>query len=468
MLRYPVLVLLLLVTGLTNAQVKYTLRYVDSSRAVVSVRIELAKPMFAPIDLVMPRSIPGAYNMLKYDYFIEQPRATGFAGKTYPLVKNFNDAPRFTCSDSGAMINSINYEVNLYKMEHQLFTPTDASIIRPGFAGILNYSVFGWIDGTELEPVLCSIQTFGNWPIFSTLVPSTKLQWGRLEFATDNYYSLADGQTFLGPAFQVKEYKGLVPLFVASYSQTTPEYLDDYGWQETTSMEILKDYFGDPPFKHYSLMLRSAIPPEPDRSGGFAMEHLQSSTFFNDTTLIRTKAMTSEERLQTRLPYLHHMAHSYLPLRCYGDTYRPHVLEIPPVINNIWFNEGFIWYLAYDTTKAERLLRGFKLNVYDASPLIKKLSLQQLSQTASLQYGDDFRLGRAVFSRGALMAKEMNEHIQQQTGGKKSIKDVYKYLYQWSQKNKRPFIVEEFPGLLKAATGVDLLAIYTKWQAPIK
>jgi hypothetical protein len=50
---------------------------------------------------------------------------------------------------------------------------------------------------------------------------------------------------------------------------------------------------------------------------------------------------------------------------------------------------------------------------------------------------------------------------------RKSIKDIYHYLYQWTKKNKRPFTINEFPGLLHTATGVDISDIYNKWQKSI-
>jgi predicted metalloprotease with PDZ domain len=65
------------------------------------------------------------------------------------------------------------------------------------------------------------------------------------------------------------------------------------------------------------------------------------------------------------------------------------------------------------------------------------------------------------------MAAEINNYLRQQTGGKASMRTVYRYLYEWSRRNRRPFTLQEFPGLLKSATGIDLTAIYNKWQLPI-
>ena len=257
-------------------------------------------------------------------------------------------------------------------------------------------------------------------------------------------------------------------MFVASYCQTADEYLDDYAEQEMISMGILKDYFGELPFQHYSLMLRSAVPLEPVSAPALAMEHLQSSTFFGDVSGIRTNPMSKEQIMRTIPTYLHHMAHAFIPLRCYGDTYKPYVEEIPPIINNIWFNEGFMWFLPYDTLKSERWKKIFIDNVYNTSPVIKKMSLQQLSQIASTMYGNDFRLGRAVYSRGALMAIEMNNYLKEKTNGRKSMKDVLRYLYNWAKENKRSFTLEEFPILINKACGIDLNHIYQKWQLPVE
>lgn len=97
-----------------------------------------------------------------------------------------------------------------------------------------------------------------------------------------------------------------------------------------------------------------------DEPGNFGMEHLQSSTFFGDTSGIHTQK-AGEKELWSRIPsYLHHMAHAYIPLR---------------------------W--------------------------------------------------------------------------------IYRYLYEWSVRTGRPFSMEEFPGLLKEATGLDISAIYNKWQGPV-
>lgn len=451
----------------SSGQVSYSITYNDSSSSKVKITIRPTKLKRGPIVFIMPRSVPGAYSILRYDSFIEGLSAIDNAGETLSVHKDSNGAPRWYCTDTAKVITQLTYEIDLRKMESQL-DPTDASIIRRGFAGLLNYSIFGWIEGTEQQPVQCTVHTFDQWPVFTSTQPTMQMAKGTLTFNVENYYTLADGQLFMGPQFQVKEFKGLVPLFIASYCQTGHEYLEDYGKQGIMSLEILHDYFGELPFKQYSILLRKALPLEPGSVPPFGMEHLQSSTFFGDTSDFRSNPLSKAELVATMPAYLHHMGHSFIPLRCYGDAYRPYVKEIPPVINNIWFNEGFMWFVLYEALKSDRWEKLFYNNTYKADPLIKKMSLQELSQEASFMYSSDFRLGRAVFSRGAGMAIEMNNYIKEKTGGKKSMKDVLRSLYYWTKENKRPFTMEEFPLLINKASGVNLTAIYNKWQLPIE
>lgn len=451
----------------SQAQVKYTLDYTDSTIAYVNITLQPTAPVKGSTAFVMPRSIPGSYSISLYDQFVEEVYAITPGGQKIPMQEDGNDAPRWYSTDSSQSIHHITYRVNLGKMENSI-SLADASIIRSGFAGILNYSVFGWMDGKEKEPVVCTVTSFPGWSIFSSNVPLVHPAKEKFIFQTDNYYTLADGQLFIGTRFKVKTYQGITPLYVAAYCETGEEYLDDYGNQGTSAMGILQEYFGEIPFQEYSILLRKALPPDHKIAPSLAMEHLQSSTFFGDTSGMR-KAPMSRERIIATIPtIIHHMAHSLLPLRCYGDNYRPYVLEIPPIINHIWFNEGFMWFLPYDTLKLARMKKRFTDNVYHTAPQIKQLSLQELSQLASTMYGTDFRIGTSLYSRGALMALEINECLLQQSGGKKSMKDVFRYLYQWSKQNKRPFTLQELPQLLNQSCQIDLGKIYAKWQLPIQ
>lgn len=435
---------------------------------MVTVTIRPDQAMRGGVDLIMPRSVPGAYSAIKYDMFLRGVEVEDVSGQWHAMTKNEDDGPRWHLDAVAGGVRSVHYQVDLEAMEAMLSTPADASIRRKGFVGMLNYSVLGWLEGMDDLPVVCDLRTPSDWPIFSTLAPSATPQKGSMQVKAPSYHVLADAQTFLGYGFRVMGYGSEVPLFIVSYAEETVEYLDDYAWQERFAMGALKKYFGELPFPCYTLVLRKSIPKRPLTSPPLAMEHLQSSTFFGDTSAVRKGPMTEEMRMRTITTYLHHMGHAFIPLRSYGDAYRPRMMEAPPIIDDIWYNEGFIWWLCYDTLKNPAILKRFENGVYQAPGFIRKLDLFSLSRLASTQYADDFRIGMGVFSRGGLMAEEMDQYLRKRSGGRKGMRDVLRYLYQWSRREKRPFTLEEFPGLLKQASGEDLSAIYERWKKPVE
>ncbi len=94
---------------------------------------------------------------------------------------------------------------------------------------------------------------------------------------------------------------------------------------------------------------------------------------------------------------------------------------------------------------------------------IRDMPLVELSRIASTRYSEDFRTGRTLFARGALLAAELDEHIRQASGGKKRFRDAVVYLMKWSEENRRGFRIDELPGIFQHATGVDSREIWERW-----
>src|SRR5262249_457826 len=155
--------------------------------------ISFAQLPDSPMNLIMPRSVPGAYSMVKYDRYVSRPVAVGANNRQYALEKA--DGPIWKLTSKTGGVRSLPYEVKIKKMEQDELFATDYSVLRSGYAGILNYSVFGWVEGTQEQPVQCTVQTFPGWSIYSTVQPKENPDKGSYEFSCKNYYELADGQT---------------------------------------------------------------------------------------------------------------------------------------------------------------------------------------------------------------------------------------------------------------------------------
>ena len=158
-----------------------------------------------------------------------------------------------------------------------------------------------------------------------------------------------------------------------------------------------------------------------------------------------------------------------MPKRASGAGYFPFQWELAPLIDTIWFAEGFGQYAAIVAMAAgeadpvayrERLLeRRFRPSLRDAPPFLRRLSLVDLSRVASTRTRPDFRTGQLVFSRGGLLAAALDERIAADTRGARSLRDVFTWMLDGHGASGRSFAVDEFPAIVRAATGVDVSAI---------
>ena len=149
-----------------------------------------------------------------------------------------------------------------------------------------------------------------------------------------------------------------------------------------------------------------------------------------------------------------------------------------PIIDTIWFNEGFGRYAAIAAIAAgmsdpdgaayrERHLAALRAVLDGAPRFIQRLPLAVLSREASFMYSEDFRIGRNVFARGALMAAEMDDRIRAESGGARSLRDALRFLVARTSRSQTAFEADTFPDLVESGTGVKVRDIYERWaRAP--
>jgi predicted metalloprotease with PDZ domain len=237
-------------------------------------------------------------------------------------------------------------------------------------------------------------------------------------------------------------------------------------------------YFGGAPFSHYTAHVELLRPVSADHKYNLSMEHLDSSTFFLGVDRGLTARSDAERRDVERFNFAHHFAHAWIPKRAYGEGYFPFQWEMAPMIDTIWFSEGFARYIAIEAlTDAlpeaearayrERRLDQFRENLASAPAFLRKMSLVELSRVGSTRYAEDFRTGRSLFSRGTLMAAELDERIRALSGGRKGLRDALRYLVAWSAREHRPFRIDELSAIFARATGVDTRAIVDRWLRPL-
>ena len=455
----------------------YELRYAGADDPRVSLSITPESPLPAPAALVIPRSYPGGYSFLPYDDFVEDVGAISPDGKSIECRKD-DDGPRWAIGREGETIARIEYRVNVARMEDRLHDSVDTSKIRRNYIGLLGYSIFGFIDGLEEAPVSLQVEGPADWPVLSTLDPSATMSKGTAKAHAANYDILADSQVVMGPGVQFRELPGKIDLRMAVYSEAD-EDVDEESRLAREALDRVQAYFGDTPFPSYTVLLE-LLQPREGHGYNFSQEHDTSGTFSLSADHATNAHSTDAHRYSALFNYAHHMAHSWVPKRVWGAGYRPFHWEMTPVIETIWFNEGFGRYAGMQAlaaglpeeereTRREREIKRTRGFLDAAPPFIKRMPLTLLSEEASFLYAADFRTGMNIFGRGFLMAAEMDDRIQEQTGGKKSMRDAFRALVAWNAKHQRAFQIEEMTRIISDSTGVDVHDIVARWmEAPLR
>ena len=456
----------------------YRTSYDLATPSMVHVSVNFPAPSDAPLTLIMPRTVPGGYAQRPYDPFVTN--VEGYAAADTALeVRREELGPRWKIGKVGERVDRVEYDVDITRMEREILAASDSSKIRDGYVGLLGYSIFAFFDGWENRPIRLDVSGPQAWPVFSSLAPRVPAEKGALTAQAPDYYALADSQIAMGPKLQLRQIDGRVPLFLSVYAECD-EDLALEGALAREALDKVIAYFSKAPFSSYSVQLELLRPVSERHAYNFSMEHLNSGTFFFDTEHALTAKSSDRDRETHRFNYAHHIAHSWIPKRAYGVGYLPFTWEMAPVIDTIWFNEGFGRYVAiealaealpkdeaarYRTEKLDRLRA-----ILDAAPaFLRRMPLFELSREGSFLYADDFRVGQNLFSRGALMAAEMDDRIRSQTGGRKSLRDALRHLMDWSDRNHRAFRTEELPLIFREATGVDITGILERWmRAPLR
>lgn len=452
--------------------VQYRLGYEKAGADRVAVDLSWSPPLDTPRVLIMPRAIPMGYGEQRYEAFVSDLTATSASATTQPKRE---EGPRWTLP---AGTTRVSYHVDLRAMERDIHAASDASRIRDGYLGALGYSVFAYVDGFETRPVRLQVVGPSDWPVFSTLAPRWPYASGAIEATAVDFYDLADSQIVMGPRAELRRLVTMpAPLYLAAYVEG-PVDLDRLGRLAATAFERVAAYFGSMPFRHYTVHQELLQPLSPRHEYGMSMEHLGSSTYYLLASAGITADSTPQDDARVLYNFAHHMAHAWVPKRVSGKGYFPFQWELAPVLDSIWFAEGFGQYAAIvaigDGTsdpagyRADMLARRFQANVTGAPPFLRRMPLVELSRVASTRYSEDFRTGRLVFSRGGLMAAAIDDRIRERSSQRQSLREAFRFLVDWGARERRGFAIDELAALIEQATGVDTRDVIETWLKPLE
>ncbi len=218
---FSILIILIISTssfGQKKDSLNYFLDHIDGN-SKIRISIEFDEISTAEVKLIVPRSAPGTYELTNYISFVENVEGSTNEGQI--VNGTIGSGSFFIFKNDSLFINKISYEVDIQKMEDQLLGAFASSKIRDNYLGILGYSIFGFIEGLEDNAITLNINTERDWPIFSTLRPSSNRRIETDTYNVENYALLADAQYLLGSKVEISEIKEAeIPIYVATYTET--------------------------------------------------------------------------------------------------------------------------------------------------------------------------------------------------------------------------------------------------------
>jgi len=203
---------------------------------------------------------------------------------------------------------------------------------------------------------------------------------------------------------------------------------------------------------------------------------MESCTIYFDTTMAIASEPQPPVLTRHRYNLAHHMAHSWIPKRCAAEGYFPWTWELAPVLDSIWFSEGWGQYAAAaalaeegglgDEFRRKLVNDRFRVPLQSSPPFLNDMDLVHVSRIASTRYSDDFRTGRNVFARGGLMAFEIDEAIRAGSDGTKSLRDLLRRLM--TEGHDKVLDLDRIPQWCREETGVDVDAVFRRWLLPVR
>jgi len=476
-LRFLAILIGMSVAATAGAQQPFQYRLSYTSPGADFVNVEIQFPDVPPglQVLVVPRAIPMGYTQEPYDRFVSNVTARSVDGEPLPVQRG--EGPRWAVGIETETISSIRYQVDIAAMEREIFDSSDASKRRSGYLSLLGYSVFAYLEGLKDRPVHLRIEVAEDWPVTSTLSTRVPADIGTTTAQAEDFYALADSQILAGPDARLYRLDSSTPLYLSLYAEGDVDVPLVISLIEETMAAVI-DYFGSAPFPHFTVVQELLDPVSERHNYNYSMEHLLSATFYFAADRGITAETTLAELARTRFNYAHHFAHAWIPKRISGEGYRPFNWELAPVIDTIWFSEGFAQYLAM-AALADRLPQSeregfledlvqkrFRDNL-DAAPMFsQKMSLLELSRSASTLSSHDFRTLRNISSRGGIMAAEMDALIREQSAGRRTLRDGLRSLMHRSEQERRPLDMSELPSIFEQAVQVNVAPILDRWQKP--
>ncbi|WP_181163794.1 M61 family metallopeptidase [Pontibacter mangrovi] len=443
------------------SEMAYTVTMEKPASSVFHVSLSYRGAPQDSVDFKMPAWSPGYYQLLHYAQNLDNFQATAKGSKKLRWQKVDKNTWRvYTASNSDIQL-AYDVKASTAFVAKNYLDATRGYIVPAG--------TFLHVKDQLNQPVTVTINPYKAWKDVVTGLDSLP--------GKQNQFTAPDFDVLYDSPFLIGNLERLTPFYVDGkphrfVGYQLGEFDREQFWQDLQKVvETASGLVGDIPYEHYTF-----IGIGPGRGG---IEHLNSTTV----------SFSGEEygSRQGRLRLLSFLAHEYFH---HYNAKRIRPVELGPFdydrenrTNMLWVAEGGTSYYEYLILKRAGLmstqemldaLRGH-LMAYENQPgrlyqSVTQASYNTWSDGPFGRTGDEINKTVSVYDKGPIMNLLLDFKIRHESGNKKSLDDVMRFLYrEYYQKKGRGYTEEEFwqASESMAGTKLDEIRDYTSTVQPI-
>ena len=378
------------------------------------------------IEFVLPRWAPGRYAIYNFAKNVQEFEA--FGANAHPLPWSQPDDTSWQVNATGA---ADTVEIHYCVYGNDLtgsFSQFDTT-----HAAINGASVFKYVAGHKADPISLTVNAPHGWKIVSGFSLSTSQR----EFRAPNYDILVDTPLEISPHLMIQEFQDRSKTFRVVVHSFDPgdtnirplvDGVKKIVDQEMTMMPL-------PDFANYTFIFHFA----PDIPLGDGMEHL------NSTDIIIAHSLSQgglEQALETAA---HEFFHVWNVKRLRPAGLGPFDYQHPVYTKSLWFAEGITQYYSYLTMLRcglwnrrqflDRLAQEIEALRHDPGRHLMSAESSSFhawfyDRAPQMQETNFANSTISYYNKGAILGMLLDLEIRACTGGKKSLADVLRLMYQ--------------------------------------
>ena len=410
-------------------QLEYQLRIGQSSEHLADVEIDARGVTSPTLDFAMPAWSPGRYAIYDFAKNVQDFAATDGAG--HPLKGSQPDKETWQVETGGATEVRVRYRVFANDLNGS-FSQIDST-----HANLNGASMFMYIAGHKPDPIHLAVTAPAGWK----LVSGYALDPEQRSFEAPNYDRLIDTPLEISPNVTWEQF--------TDHGKAFRVAVHDYGTDEDRRAALVKKLADGvrkivavdmammpaPDFDHYTFIFHFA----PDIAAGDGMEHL------NSTQIIMSELLSGEGIDDALLDAAHEFFHTWNVKRLRPAALGPFDYTKEDYTKSLWFAEGITTYYSYVALRRAGIWSeldfrnhlGGEIRTLESEPGRKLMSAESSSfhawfydRSPQMQETNFANTTISYYNKGALLGMLLDLEIRARTGGRKSLDDVMRLMYQ--------------------------------------